>query len=261
LKWGGISTTYVSSSQLDQVGIEANIELGEGIYYGTLGPDVNLDNAVLTADGIDVRLIDAKSQLALNNDTVFSIVAVDDTTFDAVQETGETKTYLTVNVADEVEREQANELYHSLFLGSEDYVLGTKVDETRSSLESSGMLIFIAGFLGIVFLAATGSILYFKQMSEVEEEKTSYRTLRQLGFTVEEMIGGIGRKQLLFFLAPLAVGLLHCYFAIQSIDFLFRTSIVVPVITTISIYTLIYAFFYFLSLTNSKKEVRAVLGK
>ncbi|TDL31305.1 ABC transporter permease [Jeotgalibacillus sp. S-D1] len=254
-------TTFAPFSQLQKAGINVKAEAGEGIYYGTLGPEVNVENAVITADDQKVSLIDAKNMYALNIDTNYSVTAVDDRTFRSLQETAETETYTTVNVSDEEERELANELYHSVFSNVDGDDLATYVDRFKQSLESAGMLIFISGFLGTVFLAATGSILYFKQMTEVEEEKSSYRTLRQLGFTVENMVSGIGRKQLLFFLLPLAIGLLHCYFAIQSIDFLFRTSIVVPVVISISVYTLIYVFFYVLSLTNSRKEVRAVLGK
>lgn len=257
-------TTFAPVSQLQEAGITVKVEAGEGIYYGTLGPDVNVEDAVITADGQNISLIEAKNTYALNIDSNYSVTAVDDRRFRSLQESAESaesETYMTINVRNEEERKHANELYHSIFSTVDGGGLNTYVDSFNLSMEMAGMLIFISGFLGTVFLAATGSILYFKQMTEVEEEKSSYRTLRQLGFTVENIISGIGRKQLLFFSLPLAIGLLHCYFAIQSIDFLFRTSIVVPVVISISVYTLIYVFFYVLSLTNSQKEVRAVLGK
>src|SRR5690625_4483953 len=95
----------------------------------------------------------------------------------------------------------------------------------ESSMQANGLLIFIAGFLGLVFLISTGSILYFKQMTEAEQEKQSYTTLRQLGFTTKEIMWGIIRKQIFVFGLPLAIGLLHSVFAIKAASFIFMSDI------------------------------------
>lgn len=81
-------------------------------------------------------------------------------------------------------------------------------------LNSLGITIFISGFLGLAFLIATGGILYFKQMSEADEEKGAYTILRKMGFTTNEIMKGIRRKQLLNFGFPLLLGLAHSYFAV-----------------------------------------------
>ena len=99
-----------------------------------------------------------------------------------------------------------------------------------SSMEINGLLIFISGFLGLVFLISTGSILYFKQMTEAEQEKSSYATLRQLGFTMQDIMRGIVRKQVFVFGVPLLIGLLHSIFAIKSASFMFMSDITLPAI-------------------------------
>ena len=68
-----------------------------------------------------------------------------------------------------------------------------------SMLDIFGLVIFVTGFLGLAFLMTTGSILYFKQMTEAEEEKASYTVLRKIGFTTNELMKGIYRKQLFNF--------------------------------------------------------------
>lgn len=131
--------------------------------------------------------------------------------------------------------------------------------EYERSIKSNGLLIFIAGFLGLVFLISTGSILYFKQMTEAEQEKQSYATLRQLGFTVKDIMRGIIRKQVFVFGVPLAIGLLHSVFAIKAANFLFMSDITVPTSIAMGIYAVIYLMFAFLTVGYYKKTVKAAL--
>lgn len=127
------------------------------------------------------------------------------------------------------------------------------------AIQSNGLLIFIAGFLGLVFLISTGSILYFKQMTEAEQEKKSYATLRQLGFTVKDIMRGIIRKQAFVFGVPLVIGLLHSVFAIKAADFLFMSDITIPATIAMGIYAVIYLMFAFLTVGYYKKTVKAAL--
>ena len=124
---------------------------------------------------------------------------------------------------------------------------------------SNGLLIFIAGFLGLVFLISTGSILYFKQMTEAEQERKSYATLRQLGFTVKDIMRGIIRKQVFVFGLPLLIGLLHSVFAIKAASFLFMSDITVPASMAMGIYAVIYLVFAFLTVGYYRKTIKAAL--
>ncbi|UPK41540.1 ABC transporter permease [Paenibacillus pabuli] len=118
---------------------------------------------------------------------------------------------------------------------------------SRESLRKFGLIIFTAGFLGLVFLIATGSILYFKQMTEAEQEKKSYTILRQLGFNEREIMGGIIRKQLFVFAIPLIMGMLHSIFAVRTASVLTISDISFPAAIAMAIYTLVY--FAFAALT------------
>ncbi|MFS0577417.1 FtsX-like permease family protein [Sporosarcina sp. 179-K 3D1 HS] len=129
----------------------------------------------------------------------------------------------------------------------------------KNAIESNGLLIFIAGFLGLVFLISTGSILYFKQMTEAEQERSSYGTLRQLGFTIQDIMRGIIRKQVFVFGLPLLIGLLHSVFAIKAASFLFTSDITVPAAIAMGIYVLIYLIFAFLTVGYYRKTVKASL--
>lgn len=129
----------------------------------------------------------------------------------------------------------------------------------EAKIETNGLLIFIAGFLGLVFLISTGSILYFKQMTEAEQEKQSYATLRQLGFTMKDIMRGIIRKQVFVFGLPLFIGLLHSVFATKAATFLFMSDITVPASIAMGLYALIYILFAFLTIGYYRKTVKAAL--
>lgn len=129
----------------------------------------------------------------------------------------------------------------------------------EGGIQTNGLLIFIAGFLGLVFLVSTGSILYFKQMTEAEQEKQSYSTLRQLGFSVKDIMKGIIRKQVFVFGLPLAIGLLHSVFAIKAASFLFMSDITVPTTIAMGLYAIIYIAFAFLTVGYYRKTVKAAL--
>lgn len=126
-------------------------------------------------------------------------------------------------------------------------------------LDSLGMTIFISGFLGLAFLIATGSILYFKQMSEADEEKGTYKILRKMGFTTNEIMSGIRRKQLFNFGFPLIIGLAHSYFAVKSGWVLFGTELVAPLLITMGIYIALYSIFAILSAGYYRKVVESAL--
>ncbi|MNJ61165.1 Bacitracin export permease protein BceB [compost metagenome] len=122
-----------------------------------------------------------------------------------------------------------------------------------------GMLMFIVGFLGLIFLITSGCILYFKQMDEGEEEKSSYTILRKLGYTQGDLLQGIQIKQLFNFGIPLVVGLSHSYFAVKSGWFFFGTELATPMIIVMLLYTLLYSIFAILSVLYYKRVIKESL--
>ena len=148
----------------------------------------------------------------------------------------------TYQVPDKEELAIASSLYNAKYVSDErlTYDFYTQYKEV---LQTTGLLIFIAAFLGLVFLISTGSILYFKQMTEAEQEKQSFKTLRQLGFDVNMIMKGIIRKQAIVFLLPLSIGMLHSIFAIKAASFMIRSDTTFPASIAMAIYTVIYFVF------------------
>lgn len=131
--------------------------------------------------------------------------------------------------------------------------------ERKGNIESLGLIIFTTAFLGLAFLMTTGSILYFKQMSEAEEERGAYTILRKIGFSERDIMKGIFMKQAFNFGVPLLIGLLHSYFAVKSGWFLFGSELTTPLWIAMSCYVALYAIFAVLSVGYYKKVIRESL--
>ncbi|MEI4789122.1 ABC transporter permease [Bacillus sp. FJAT-53060] len=168
----------------------------------------------------------------------------------------ENNQYIAINVKDEKQIEQGNDVFTSLKMSDGSM---SRLEESQQQKQATGLLMFVVGFLGLSFLVTSGCILYFKQMNESEEEQSSYTILRKLGFTEKDLLRGIRLKQLFNFGIPLLVGLLHSYFAIQSGWFLFGGELWTPMLIVMSIYTVLYSVFGFLSVQYYKKVIKESL--
>ncbi len=157
-------------------------------------------------------------------------------------------------VPDNKELALASSLYQKY--NTDEYYSADFYSRYTSLLQQSGLLIFIAAFLGLAFLASTGSILYFKQMSEAEQEKQSFRTLRQLGFDEKMIMKGILRKQMLVFLLPLFIGILHSVYAVKASYFITLSDDTIPAMISMGAYASIYFLFAFFTLGYYKKIVQ-----
>lgn len=157
-------------------------------------------------------------------------------------------------VPDQKELALASSLYQKY--KADNYYSADFYSRYRSTLQQSGLLIFIAAFLGLAFLASTGSILYFKQMSEAEQEKQSFRTLRQLGFDEKMIMKGVLRKQMLVFLLPLFIGIIHSVYAVKASYFMTLSDSTIPAMIAMGAYAAIYFMFAFFTLGFYKKIVK-----
>ncbi|MGE7984310.1 FtsX-like permease family protein [Solibacillus sp. NPDC093137] len=205
------------------------------------------------------------------------VVIVEDTVFEQLQQLNKehaigytTKEQTSINLidADDETYQIVEKLYKQtganiLYEDGEANRGVNKLSSQRSTVEYNlnlyGTTIFTTAFLGLAFLLATGSILYFKQMSEADEEMESYKILRKIGFTQEELTRGIMMKQLFNFGVPLLIGLLHSYFAVKSGWFLFGTELTTPLLVTMALYIVMYIIFAALTINYYRKIIKQAL--
>lgn len=272
-KWLGenLYANIISVKQLQQAGIDVDSPdtqtayfYDASVYWMMKTEDVPFTVQLRTEQNeLDVTVTKVREGNVINLPFAETQLVVDDAFYHEMkdrfideEEEHRISNFNAITILDSDEQAEASAIYHDL-MDADDRITFDYYSAYVSTMQTSGLLIFIAGFLGLVFLVSTGSILYFKQMTEADQEKRSYATLRQLGFTVQDIMGGIIRKQLFVFGVPLLIGLLHSIFAIKAASFMFMSDITVPASIAMSIYALIYITFCFLTVGYYRKTVKA----
>lgn len=105
----------------------------------------------------------------------------------------------------------------ALFQALSDYLSGSPYLQGNShrvheifSLSSSTFLLI--GFLVVLFFIATGSILYFNNVSAVTDSKSDYEILWKMGYTDKRIKKIIKKQTAAFFSIPFLFGLADCVF-------------------------------------------------
>ncbi|MFD1205285.1 MULTISPECIES: ABC transporter permease [Sporosarcina] len=125
--------------------------------------------------------------------------------------------------------------------------------ETAQSIY--GLLIFVFGFMGLVFLVATGSVIYFKTLTEAAEDRRRYEMLRKIGLSRRKVKKLIVRQTFLLFLLPLVVGIAHSSMILTALSNVMDINFLYPVSTSIAIYTCLYGLYYKLTVETANKLV------
>lgn len=120
----------------------------------------------------------------------------------------------------------------------------------RAGTLFSGLIIFIGAFLGLLFLIATGSIIFFKQLSEANDDRKRYEILKNIGVTGREIKSSISKQIFIVFALPLVIGIMHSLVASSLLSKLVRVNFTLPIIITVSAYTVIYMIYYFLTVNS-----------
>ncbi|MCY6484153.1 ABC transporter permease [Clostridium aestuarii] len=111
----------------------------------------------------------------------------------------------------------------------------------------TGVMLFIGIFLGLVFLICTGSIIFFKQLSEAQEEVSRYDILRKVGADNKEIKMNIFKQMLFVFLTPFLVGSIHSLVAVSLFTGAFKVNLLEVSVLTIIPYLIIYFIYYFVT--------------
>ena len=128
----------------------------------------------------------------------------------------------------------------------------------KAGLMFSGLIIFLGAFLGLLFLVATGSIIFFKQLSEANDDRDRYKILRNIGVTKKEIRISISKQIFIVFALPLGIGIMHSLVASSLLSRMLKVDLTLPIIVTVSAYSAIYMIYYFLTVNSYYNIVNAM---
>lgn len=108
-----------------------------------------------------------------------------------------------------------------------------------------GSYAFIGFFLGVLFLLASGSVMYYKLITEAKEETQRYELLKKTGMKKKEILSSIAKQLGLVFGFPLIIGLLHTmfglFFYVRAMGEMGKQT---PSLQNALLYVLIFVFVY-----------------
>lgn len=208
-----------------------------------------------------LKVIDFTTEPLFNQLMLPQFIVVKDDMFNQAYDNGKMfrlKLYITDNKKDS--KEQTEEI--SAIIDKEDlneYPFGngyaSYYENYSLNLSMTGLIIFIGAFIGLVFLTATGSIIFFKQLSEANDDKDRYRILRNIGVNRGEIKRSIAKQMLTVFLLPLTVGAVHSLVAVYLLSIFLGAELYLPVGLTIGIYSIIYLVYYIFTVNSYNKIV------
>ncbi len=139
----------------------------------------------------------------------------------------------------------------------------SKISLEEASKGLSTIIIFIAIYLGIVFLIASSAILALKQLTESSDNKQRYTILRKIGCDEKMINQALFRQIFIFFMMPLILAIIHSIFGIKFILSMLAAlaspdellpSIIVTAVIIGAIYGLYFLATYFGSKNIIKEE-------
>lgn len=230
----------------------------EPMHMEGISPDYVGSAITLKGKGMKetLRFKALKQYSVLNTGTVYSTIVVSDEMFAALQPKAKTMAVQAYSIS---HQDKAKELTKQLEgILPETAGFTSFYSDYARGMESTGLLVFMGGFLGLVFLAATGSIIYFKQLTEASSDKARYLILHKIGVKKREIRNTVAKQMMFIFGLPLAFGMMHCAVALAALSKLLMTSLAVPVVTCMGAYICIYLIYYFLTVNSYYKIVTNV---
>lgn len=183
-------------------------------------------------------------------------IVVDDAMFDSVAKQVNPITYKAYKVEDEKTTKETSDIL--MILAGEDTQMRTFYQEYKKIKALTGMKIFVVSFLAIVLLVATGSVIYFKQLTEAHSDKNRYEILRKIGVNRKEVRTTIAKQTLFVFLLPLIIGILNAAMLTMSISLQYSMDIqqdIISFIYAMTTYGVIYFVYYVLTVNSYNRIV------
>lgn len=137
----------------------------------------------------------------------------------------------------------------------------TKIHLIEASIGLSTIIVFIAIYLGIVFLIVSCAVLALKQLTESSDNRQRYIILRKIGCDEKMINKALFRQIAVFFCMPLVLAIIHSVFGIQFALSIFETiasisQLVPSVIASVIVIGAVYACYFIATYFGSKNIIK-----
>lgn len=137
----------------------------------------------------------------------------------------------------------------------------TKDQIIESSVGIATIVVFIAIYLGFIFLIASSAILALKQLTESSDNRQRYIILRKIGCDEKMINQALFRQIAIFFMLPLILAIIHSIFGIQFALSLLAglasaEELLPSAIATVIVIGVIYGLYFLATYLGSKNIIK-----
>ncbi|WP_046176453.1 FtsX-like permease family protein [Domibacillus indicus] len=122
-----------------------------------------------------------------------------------------------------------------------------------------GPTLFVGLFIGMVFFISSGSILYFRLYSDLDDDKEKFRAIARMGLTEQELKKVLNRQIALLFFSPIVVALIHGIVALTALASMFFQPFFIECAYVLLIFTIIQVAYFFIVRYFYVKQIKSAL--
>ena len=122
-----------------------------------------------------------------------------------------------------------------------------KIDPQNDSNQWIQMLYPVCIFMFMVFIFASGSIIFMKLYNDAFEEKERYRDLRKIGISTKTLKAGVQKELLLTYIVPFLLMSLSSYFSVHALANMMQTDLLSVNILSVGVIAIFFVVCYSLS--------------
>ncbi|MDQ0060726.1 ABC transporter permease [Paenibacillus harenae] len=124
-----------------------------------------------------------------------------------------------------------------------------------SSAEEISLTVFIGIFIALLFFIASGSMIYFKLFTELQEDQAQFKSLSRIGMTRGEIRKIVVTQIGIVFFVPCVVGIVHTLFAMMALDNLMESSNWIYSFVVIGIYIAMQSIYFLFACGSYMKSM------
>jgi putative ABC transport system permease protein len=252
----------IAASQIEQLVQDS------GLRKHLAGLDLNNNEAVLLSQPYNHYYFGGygkteKIPFELNNGQKFSIVrqeldhfipsnlylnfvVVSDETYQQMKTEAFDSTNLRVmGISDPMRTFEINDEWTKLSKSDREGIKITTYGEVKALLNADkGINLFVTIFVCLLFVMASGSVIYFKQLTDAVSEISKYETLYKLGISHKDVKKTIGKQLRFMFGAPYVVAVVHSFFALLSLSRMLGQNLFKIGLISCIAFLMLYVLFY-----------------
>jgi putative ABC transport system permease protein len=121
--------------------------------------------------------------------------------------------------------------------------------------EAVALTLFIGMFISLLFFIASGSMIYFKLFTELQEDQAQFKALTRIGMTKSEIRKIVVSQIGMVFFIPVIVGISHALFAMKALDNMLESSNWFYSFVVIGIYIVMQTLYFLVACSSYMKSM------